>query len=332
MTGQNIVVGKSVRLDAVRKSYGATTVLRDLSLDIPEGCFCTLLGSSGSGKSTLLKLIAGFETPDGGVIRIDGKDVGKVPVNRRNIGMVFQNYALFPHMSVHHNVAFGLDMRRISPVESARRVSEALDMVGLGELANRHPRDLSGGQQQRVALARALVIRPHILLMDEPLGALDRALRQTLQVQIRAIQKDLGITVIFVTHDQEEALHMSDLIVLMRQGAIEQAGSPWDLYRRPKNRFVASFLDECNYVNLESGPVGVRPAHIRLGADALTLAHLMSGRIENVTFLGANMRVTVRAGQTDIVALVPSGNEPDRFSAGQTVEIGFADADVMTLA
>ncbi|MBM9400680.1 ABC transporter ATP-binding protein [Gluconacetobacter azotocaptans] len=332
MTGQNTVLGKSVRLDAIRKSYGTTTVLRDLSLDIPAGCFCTLLGSSGSGKSTLLKLIAGFETPDAGVIRIGGNDVGKVPVNRRNIGMVFQNYALFPHMSVRHNVSFGLDMRRISPSESARRVDEALEMVGLDDLADRRPRDLSGGQQQRVALARALVIRPDILLMDEPLGALDRALRQTLQVQIRVIQKELGITVIFVTHDQEEALHMSDQIVLMRQGAIEQAGSPWELYRQPKNRFVASFLDECNYVELPSGPAGIRPARLRLGADARTQDHVMSGRVERVTFLGANMRVTARVGQADVVALVPTENEPDRFSVGQLVEIGFADADVMPIA
>ncbi|MFC0407067.1 ABC transporter ATP-binding protein [Roseomonas elaeocarpi] len=315
--------GQSVEIDRVRKSYGPTQILRDFSLAVPGGSFCTLLGASGSGKTTLLKLIAGFEVLDGGAIRLGGRDISHVPVNRRNIGMVFQNYALFPHMSVQDNVAFGLSMRRVPKAEAAARVAEALEMVGLAPLAGRYPRQLSGGQQQRVALARALVIRPDLLLMDEPLGALDKNLRSSLQSEIKRLQARLGVTILFVTHDQEEALHMSDLIVVLDAGRIEQVGSPQALYRRPANRFVASFLGDCNFVELEGRTLAVRPEDVMLGKNIHDGMHRRSATVEEATFLGSHLRVTLRSGNDRIVALAPFGEYEGAFSSGSHLEMGF---------
>ena len=323
--------GQSLEIDRVRKSYGPTQILRDFSLDVPGGSFCTLLGASGSGKTTLLKLIAGFETLDGGAIRLGGRDIGQVPVNRRNIGMVFQNYALFPHMSVRDNVAFGLSMRRVARAETAARVAEALEMVGLAPLAGRYPRQLSGGQQQRVALARALVIRPDLLLMDEPLGALDKNLRASLQSEIKRLQTRLGVTIVFVTHDQEEALHMSDLIVVLDGGRIEQVGSPQALYRRPANRFVASFLGDCNFVERDGRTFAVRPEELMLGPRVSDGMHRAAGVVEEATFLGAHLRVVVRSGGERLVALVPAAAEKPDLTVGRQVELGFAPADVTSL-
>jgi ABC-type Fe3+/spermidine/putrescine transport system ATPase subunit len=324
--------GQSVQLDCVGKSYGRAEVLKDFSLDIPGGSFCTLLGASGSGKTTLLKLIAGFEAMDGGAIRIGGRDVSRVPVNRRNIGMVFQNYALFPHMSVQDNVAFGLDMRRVPKAEVEQRVAETLVMVGLDTLDTRYPRELSGGQQQRVALARALVIRPDILLMDEPLGALDKNLRASLQSQIKQLQSRLGITIVFVTHDQEEALHMSDMIVVLERGRIEQVGSPRDLYQQPVNRFVASFLGECNYIQLGGRPHGVRPEKLRIGASASAATHQLSGTVEELTFLGANLRIVAKTAEGNMVALAAADASTAALAAGQPLLFGFMAEDAMPMA
>lgn len=323
-------LGQPVQIRGLEKSYGGTRILQSLSLDIPAGCFCTLLGASGSGKSTILKLIAGFETPDGGEILVQGQDLSRVPVHRRQIGMVFQNYALFPHMSVHENVAFGLKMRRIPRAERESRVGEALEMVGLKEFGHRYPRDLSGGQQQRVALARALVIRPRILLMDEPLGALDRGLRQGLQQQIRDIQQRLGMTTVFVTHDQEEALQMSDMIVLMRGGQIEQLGPPREIYSQPKNRFVARFLDDCNFMSLQNRNVSIRPQHVRVGSSAHVADHVMSGRVESMIFLGTYRRISLTVAGETMTARLSSENM-EEFVVGQDTPVGFMESDVMPL-
>ncbi len=307
-------------------------MLQGFDLLIPAGSFCTLLGASGSGKTTLLKLIAGFELPDAGSIHIGERDVGRIPVARRNIGMVFQNYALFPHMRVRANVAFGLDMRRVPRAERARRVEEALALVGLEGLGERRPRELSGGQQQRVALARALVIRPDILLMDEPLGALDRGLRQALQVELKRLQARLGVTVAFVTHDQEEAMHLSDVIVLLNEGRIEQVGSPRDMYLRPCNRYVATFLGECNHVTREGRSYGIRPEKLRVGAAAEGAEHGMEAELVELTFLGGSLRATLRRGGESFVALLPSEETGAALRPGQTVRLGYASSDAMPLA
>ena len=229
------------------KSFGPTRVVKDFNLAVEQGEFISLLGPSGCGKTTVLRMVGGFETPSSGEIRIDGADITGLRSNQRNIGMVFQSYALFPNLTVAQNVAFGLTVAGVSKGETQERVAEMLALIGLPELGARYPFQLSGGQQQRVALARALAVRPKVLLLDEPLSALDAKIRVSLRREIREIQQRLGITTIFVTHDQEEALSMSDRICIMRSGRIEQVGSPRDLYDRPKNRYVADFVGKSNF-------------------------------------------------------------------------------------
>jgi spermidine/putrescine ABC transporter ATP-binding subunit len=236
----------AVALDGVIKRFGEVTALDAVSLSVRRGELMTLLGPSGCGKTTLLNLVAGFLAPDAGEIAIDGERVTDLPTYRREIGIMFQSYALFPHMSVAANVGYGLKMRHVPKAEIARRVADALALVKLEGLDDRRPRQLSGGQQQRVALARALVIRPRVLLLDEPFSALDRNLRAAMQVEIKEIQKKLGVTTIFVTHDQSEALSLSDRIAVIAQGRIRQLGTPDDFYRRPVDRFVASFVGDVN--------------------------------------------------------------------------------------
>jgi putative spermidine/putrescine transport system ATP-binding protein/spermidine/putrescine transport system ATP-binding protein len=238
-----------VRLDKVRKSFGAVVAVKDVTLDIDRGTIFSLLGPSGCGKTTTLRLIAGFEQPSAGDVYIRGKRVTSIAPYRRDFSMVFQSYALFPHLSVAENVAFGLRMRRVPRESRATTVTEALNLVKLGALAGRYPRELSGGQQQRVALARAIVIRPAVLLLDEPLGALDKMLREEMQVELRNLQQRLGITAVFVTHDQEEALTLSDRVAVMRNGTIEQVGAPREIYDRPVNEFVAGFLGASNFLD-----------------------------------------------------------------------------------
>ncbi|MSP87976.1 MAG: ABC transporter ATP-binding protein [Alphaproteobacteria bacterium] len=240
-----------VRLEHVSRTYDRVTAVDDVSLTVAEGQFLTLLGPSGCGKTTTLRMIAGFLQPTAGTIYIKGEDVTRVSANRRDTGMVFQTYALFPHMSVAANVAFGLKMRGIRGEAAAVRVRDALRVVQLESMADRLPRQLSGGQQQRVALARAVVIRPQVLLMDEPLGSLDLKLRQELQIQIRSVQQELGITAIYVTHDQGEALSMSDRVAVMRNGRVEQLDQPDRLYSRPVNAFVANFVGRTNLLAVE---------------------------------------------------------------------------------
>jgi putative spermidine/putrescine transport system ATP-binding protein len=233
-------------LRGLRKSFGGTVAVDGIDLEVRRGEFVTLLGPSGSGKTTTLRMVAGFMSPSGGSIEIDGTDMTRVPPYRRDVGMVFQNYALFPHMTAAQNVAFPLRMRGRPRAETERRVADALSLVKLGDLGDRYPRQLSGGQQQRIALARAVVFEPRVLLMDEPLGALDRKLRESLQLEIIRVSRQLGSTVLYVTHDQEEALVMSDRIAIFSAGRIEQLGSGEDLYDRPASLFVADFIGESN--------------------------------------------------------------------------------------
>jgi len=247
--------GTGIRLRGVTKDYGlAIPAVDDISLTIEPGEFMTLLGPSGSGKTTTLNLIAGFETLTAGTIEIDGADVGRLPPHRRNLGMLFQNYALFPHMTVAQNVAYPLRERRVPKAEIARKVRAVLELVQLTGRDTNYPSQLSGGQQQRVALARAIVFDPRALLLDEPLGALDRNLRAALQSEIRRIHREVGSTFVFVTHDQEEAMNLSDRIALFNNGRIEQVGTPEDLYRRPETLFTARFLGDSNVFELDEPP------------------------------------------------------------------------------
>ena len=238
----------AVEVSHVNKFYGTVAALDDVSLAFPDGSFYALLGPSGSGKTTLLRAIAGFVEPDSGEITIDGISVEHIPAHRRNIGMVFQNYALFPHMSVFDNVAFGLSVRGVAKADIVKRVRDMLELVRLAGMEERRPRQLSGGQQQRIALARALVTDPKVLLLDEPLGALDKRLRQDMQIELRLIQRKVGITTIFVTHDQEEALTLADRIAIINEGSLVQVGEPGDIYERPRTRFAASFLGDANFI------------------------------------------------------------------------------------
>ncbi len=238
----------SVEVDSVRRTFGSFVALDGVSLAIRPGEFLTLLGPSGCGKTTLLRILAGLDVADEGTVRIDGQDVGEIPAHRRPVNTVFQSYALFPHLTVQENVAFGLRMKKVPPGEIAGRVTRMLDLVRIATFADRKPAQLSGGQKQRVALARALINEPKVLLLDEPLGALDSKLRKELQVELLALQRRLGITFIFVTHDQEEALVMSDRIAVMRAGRIEQLGEAEEIYERPRTRFVSQFLGTCNLI------------------------------------------------------------------------------------
>jgi putative spermidine/putrescine transport system ATP-binding protein len=234
--------------DLVKSYDGAANAVDGIDLEIARGEFVTFLGPSGSGKTTTLMMIAGFETPSAGTITLDGKDLARSKPYQRNIGVVFQNYALFPHMSAARNVAFPLKMRRLAAAEIKRRVDAALALVGLSQFAGQHPRQLSGGQQQRVALARGLVFDPDVLLLDEPLGALDRNLREQMQVEIKRIQREVGVTLVYVTHDQTEAMTMSDRIAVFRNGRLEQVGPPLALYRKPASRFVGEFIGDSNFL------------------------------------------------------------------------------------
>jgi putative spermidine/putrescine transport system ATP-binding protein/spermidine/putrescine transport system ATP-binding protein len=281
MTGE-----ADVRLVGACKRFGAVVAVNDVSVDIPRGTIFSLLGPSGCGKTTTLRLIAGFEQPDAGDVYIRGSRVTALPPYRRDFSMVFQSYALFPHLTVAQNVAFGLRMRRIARGDRARSVEDALDLVKLRTLADRHPRQLSGGQQQRVALARAIVVKPAVLLLDEPLGALDKMLREEMQVELRSLQQRLGITAVFVTHDQEEALTLSDRVAVMRNGVIEQTGAPRDIYDRPRNAFVASFLGASNFID------GVIVDGDSAGAIVETPAGNVA--VHGTRPVGARVRIAVR--------------------------------------
>lgn len=269
----------SLTVKKLTKRYGDFTALSETDLTVGDGEFLTLLGPSGSGKTTLLSLIAGLSRPDGGAVLIGDNDVTYNAPHLRDIGVVFQNYALFPHMTILENIAFPLKMRKVAAEEAKRRATEALEMIRLPHIAQRYPRELSGGQQQRVALARCMVYRPSIILMDEPLGALDKKLREHMQLEIKRIHRELGATIIYVTHDQEEAMTMSDRICLMNSGEIEQLGTPADLYFRPKTLFVADFLGESNLIEATVASAGDDMIDVTIGAGSVAAQAIASEAI-----------------------------------------------------
>jgi putative spermidine/putrescine transport system ATP-binding protein len=285
----------AVRLDGVRKTYGDVVAVEHVDLEIRSDEFFTMLGPSGSGKTTCLRMIAGFERPDGGSVLLNERDVTGVPPYERDVNTVFQDYALFPHMSVHENVEYGLKIRKVAKDERRRRTGEALELVRLDDYGERRPGQLSGGQRQRVALARALVNRPSVLLLDEPLGALDLKLRQQMQHELRTIQTDVGITFVYVTHDQEEALTMSDRLAVFNDGRIEQVGAPADVYERPANEFVAGFVGVSNVVERDGTRFTIRPEKVRMLTDDEAANGLVveAGQVRDVSYAGMVTRFVV---------------------------------------
>jgi len=297
--------GSGLRLVGVTKSFGSVTALRPTSFDVPAGKMCALLGPSGCGKTTTLRIVAGFELPDAGKVLIRGEDRTYDPPQRRKLGMVFQNYSLFPHMSVAQNVAFGLRMAGVSRAEMEARTRRMLDVVHLPQHADRYPHQLSGGQQQRVALARSLVTEPTILLLDEPLGALDKNLREQMQFEIRQLQREIGITTLLVTHDQEEALTMSDMIVVMDRGVIQQSGSPAEVYEQPRTRFVSEFLGTSNILTCEVvNREGEGRLRLRLPGDADGAGFVLASAPQHRP--GQSVLVAIRPEHLQIVPVAQS--------------------------
>jgi putative spermidine/putrescine transport system ATP-binding protein len=311
----------ALRLLNVRKNYGHVTAVAGVDLTVNEGEFFTLLGPSGSGKTTLLRLIAGFERPDSGKIELRGSDVTSVPPHLRDTNTVFQDYALFPHMTVADNIGYGLRVRRVPGAERKKRVERALDMVRLTGLGNRRPNQLSGGQRQRVALARAVVNQPEVLLLDEPLGALDLKLRQEMQIELKQIQKEVGITFIYVTHDQEEALTMSDRMAVMARGVIEQLGSPVEVYERPATEFVAGFIGISNVLERDGVKFVIRPEKLRMLDDGEQADPGMvqePGILESVVYVGMSTRFTVRLDRGDVLVAVRQNMDAPGAAQTQT--------------
>lgn len=345
-------------INGISKSFGPMQVVRNADIEVGRGEFVSFLGPSGCGKTTILRMVAGFETPSTGSISIDGRDITYLKPSQRNIGMVFQSYALFPNLTVAGNIGFGLRVAGAGRAEIDQRVKEMLALIGLPQLADRFPWQLSGGQQQRVALARAIAPRPSVLLLDEPLSALDAKIRVSLREEIRAIQQELGITTIFVTHDQEEALSMSDRVMVMYQGRIEQIGTPAEIYNHPKTSFVAAFVGTLSQLDAivtdtgrgeaRVGPATISglslPDTVKQG-DAIRLAirpesirrehrdgdQTLEARIESVNFLGAVIRIKLVIG--DVALSLDTFNDPTRPSPvnGQTIKIHFAPEAVLAL-
>jgi putative spermidine/putrescine transport system ATP-binding protein len=309
-----------VRLRGVRKTYGDVVAVDHVDLEVGRGEFFTMLGPSGSGKTTCLRMIAGFERPDEGRVELAGEDVTDLPPAERDVNTVFQDYALFPHMSVAENVGYGLRVKRVARAERAQRVEEALAMVRLEGYGARRPGQLSGGQRQRVALARALVNRPRVLLLDEPLGALDLKLRQQLQVELKGIQADVGITFVYVTHDQDEALSMSDRIAVMDAGRVLQVGSPSEVYDEPESRFVAGFVGVSNLLELPVEAVESGVARLRLGAD-----DVVSAPVGDDLAAGATAIVTIRPERITLTeGDVPAGSDDRCRARGRVTETLYA--------
>jgi putative spermidine/putrescine transport system ATP-binding protein len=344
-------------IDGVRKHYGVVRALDGVALAVQSGELLTILGPSGSGKTTLLKVIAGFEMPKAGSVLLGGEDITTMPPARRNIGMVFQNYALFPHMTAAENIAFPLEMRGKARREIERDVVRALDLVALGGHGDRFPRQLSGGQQQRVALARAIVFSPQLLLLDEPFGALDRKLREAMQLEVRRLQQRLGLTTIFITHDQEEALVISDRIAVMRGGAIEQVGRPPEIYERPENSFVAEFVGDSNLllgavatrrdgyleIKIDNGmrvvaagdelpgtlvAVLVRPERLRVSNAAEDPVNLFHGRVLESVYVGNSHKHRIRLdGGRELLLRTPVLAGQRAPAVGESIAVRFAPED-----
>jgi putative spermidine/putrescine transport system ATP-binding protein len=325
----------------VSKSFGSARAVDDVSFAIARGEFFSLLGPSGCGKTTTLRLLAGLESPDSGDIRLGGASALRLRPYERKLGMVFQSYALFPHLTVERNVAFGLERRRVPKAEAARRVAEALTLVQLdpGEFGRRRPAQLSGGQRQRVALARALVLEPDLLLLDEPLGAIDEKLRRDMQLELRQLNRALGVTFVYVTHDQDEALTMSDRIAVMDRGRVAQLGTPAEIYERPRTEFVATFIGQSNLFAGEAGRrMAVRPERMSIVSQdgSLPAGHIeRMGRVEDVIYQGEMLRVLVRLDSAErcTVALRNDGSlsRPLPWSRGAPVLVGWDPADARTL-
>ncbi len=336
-----------LELENLSKRYGSFYAARGVSLDVSEGEFVVLLGPSGCGKTTTLRMIAGFIEPTEGAVRIGGRDVTDLPPWKRNTGLVFQNYALFPHLSVADNVAFGLEMRKVPKAEIGTKVADALRLVRLDHLSERLPRQLSGGQQQRVALARALVFRPDVLLLDEPLSNLDAKLRAEVRIEIRSLQSRLGITTVMVTHDQEEALTMADRLVVMSEGAVRQVGSQRDLYERPADRFVAGFVGRSSFIRgtmrdnrlvtaggLEvrtAGPatgevvIALRPERVFVGPEPVPAENSFEGTVEFVSYMGGLTDIHVRLTEADhVIAQVPNQDGSVLPHVGDRVHVGWS--------
>jgi spermidine/putrescine transport system ATP-binding protein len=347
----------AIALTGVSKSFGGHRAVDDVTLEIAEGEFFSLLGPSGCGKTTTLRMIAGFETPDTGQIVLEGTDVTRVPANRRPVNMVFQQYALFPHMSIYDNVAFGLKAKRVPREEHAERIAELLRVVSLEGYENRRPKQLSGGQQQRVALARALVNRPAALLLDEPLGALDVKLRKQMQLELKRIQHELGTTFVYVTHDQDEALAMSDRIAVMNGGKVEQLGGPREIYEQPQTAFVADFIGSLNTLDVridelvggycisrfaegervvaaadgertvgEKVRVGIRPEHVQLGPADTTApddGSRLKGTVAELVYLGMYTQFHVDTAAGRIVSHRLAGEPAARLEAGTQVAVSW---------
>ncbi len=353
-----------VRFEAVQKSYdGEILVVKNLNLDVARGEFLTMLGPSGSGKTTCLMMLAGFEPATHGEIFLDEQPINNVPPHKRGIGMVFQNYALFPHMSVAENLAFPLHVRKMSKSEIEERVNRALDMVRLGGFGDRRPAQLSGGQQQRVAVARALVFDPQLVLMDEPLGALDKQLREEMQYEIKHIHENLGVTMVYVTHDQSEALTMSDRIAVFNDGVIQQLASPSDLYERPDNAFVAQFIGENNTlmgtitavgdgtctVDVDGGgsvqakavnigsvgertTLSLRPERVEVSPAEGQLPNVFEANVEELIYLGDHIRTRANVcGHDDFIVKIPNASHHASLEEGETVNFGWAIDDCRAL-
>ena len=365
MTSKTSETDAFVKFDRVQKSYdGLSLVVKDLNLSMPRGEFLTMLGPSGSGKTTCLMMLAGFETATHGDIMLDGISINNIPPHKRGIGMVFQNYALFPHMTVAENLAFPLEVRKIGKADREAKVKRALEMVQMGEFGGRRPAQLSGGQQQRVALARALVFEAELVLMDEPLGALDKQLREHMQFEIKRIAENLGITVVYVTHDQTEALTMSDRVAVFNDGRIQQLAPPAELYESPQNSFVAQFIGEnntldglvkeisngmalvqlndgkminCNPVNVtkagERTRVSIRPERVEFNKDRMEPgAHTLSAEVLEFIYMGDMFRTRLRVAGNDNF-IVKTRNAPNQIQLepGAQVEIGWLPSDCRAL-
>jgi len=317
-----------VRIEGVTKRFGAITAVDSVDLAIERGELFALLGSSGCGKTTLLRLLAGFETPDAGRLVIDGQDMTGVPPHRRPINMMFQSYALFPHMNVADNVGYGLRREGLPKPEVATRVAQALEQVRLSDYAARRPAHLSGGQRQRVALARALVKRPKLLLLDEPLAALDRKLREGTRFELVRLQEELGLTFVMVTHDQEEAMSMASRLAVMDVGRIVQVGSPHEIYERPRSRFVADFIGIVNILPQGDGRrwLALRPEKIALGAARPDAAHAVAGKIVDAAYEGDRSlyRVATDDGSVLLVSIANVARTAETFRRGQSVWLGWA--------
>lgn len=329
----------AVELTGVSKAFGSTQAVSRVDLAIERGEFFSMLGPSGSGKTTCLRMIAGFEPPSGGTIKIDGVDVTDLPPNRRNVNTVFQDYALFPHMTVAGNVEYGLRVKSVPKAERSARANAALEQVRLSGFGDRKPNELSGGQRQRVALARALVCEPSVLLLDEPLGALDLKLREEMQIELKRLQQELGITFVFVTHDQGEALSMSDRVAVFQHGRIDQVGTPTEIYEQPRTEFVAGFVGTSNLIrgslaeqlNGDAQTFLVRPERISvhdadasrspLGEDGLVT---VTGTVIDSAYLGSESRTTVLLSDgTELVASEPNSDTAHRASRGQMVTLAW---------